>query len=191
MKRIALPVLIAVDLLLLAAIVALWTVRDWRWRVPAAHPPDAASLAPAAVNGRQAPPPVVADSVERPLFASSRRPPGATEGGAAAGEGGGEIVVLGTFDAGGADKGVVLRVDGMDYRIRLGESVGAWRLEAVDGRVATFVNGDERREIALAHLPQPDEAAAAESSRRPPGGSRVRPPAGTRPDSRWRTPNDQ
>lgn len=163
MKRTALLVLLAANCIMLAAVAALWVTTDQRWQPPASQRPDAASFAPETLELEHAELPPQPESLRRPLFSPTRTPaPEAPDGTVQIGEF--APVLLGVFDAKGAGRGAILRVDKKVHRIALGEALGPWTLQSLDGDgKVVFRRADEEVELQLRHLPQ---TAAADSPTR-------------------------
>lgn len=106
--------------------------------------------------------------LERPLFAANRRPPAPPAAVAEAPpppEPIDSARVLGL--AGGARGVVVLAVDGTVRRLRLGEDLGGWTLDRIEGREAHFRRDAATRSLAL--VPQPLGAAPAAAATATPG----------------------
>jgi hypothetical protein len=61
--------------------------------------------------------------------------------------------------------GVLARVEGKIRRVKIGQSIGAWKLETVEGREATFKQGEQERKLTLAYaklnVPPPPPPVAA------------------------------
>jgi hypothetical protein len=103
--------------------------------------------------------------LERPLFAPDRRPPPppAPPAEPPPPDPMASVQLMGLFS--GTNGGVLARVEGKVRRIKLNETIGAWLLKSVDGREATFVQGDDSRILQLAYskwgVPAPVPAAPA------------------------------
>jgi hypothetical protein len=73
------------------------------------------------------------------------------------------ILVTGLFT--GPVGGVLARVEGKIRRVKIGQSIGAWKLETVVGREATFKQGEQERKLTLAYaklnVPPPPPPVAA------------------------------
>ena len=151
------PALIAIDALLLIVLAALWFAPGpparWRnWQAPAPQAPNldearAAQLAPSPALRRDYP-----AIIQRPLFAADRSPhAAASEPQTAAApppETLDQVKLYGLVD-GPAAQGVLLEQSGQSQFLRRGEKIGDWTLEAIEGRNAIFVKGDERRTVPL------------------------------------------
>ena len=75
----------------------------------------------------------------------------------------------GQFFLMGSSGGVLARVEGKIRRVKIGQSIGAWKLETVEGREATFKQGEQERKLPLAYaklnVPLPVAAAPAAAQR--------------------------
>ena len=73
------------------------------------------------------------------------------------------VQITGLFT--GPSGGVLARVEGKMRRVKIGQSIGAWKLETIEGREATFKQGDQERKLSLAYaklnVPLPPPVAAA------------------------------
>ena len=167
MKRWTLPLLLALNLGLLAWLASLWFTPDGRltgvrWQPPLALKPslDGGSALPATgvELGRYV------ATLERPLFTPSRRPPPPPQVAAA------PVVVdtppdvrvlglYGTRGEGGAG-GMVARIDGKVRRVRIGDAVGRWTLKELRPGEAVLVSGDSQQVYPLQRA-APGEAATA------------------------------
>jgi hypothetical protein len=47
--------------------------------------------------------------------------------------------------------GVLARVEGKMRRVKIGQTIGAWTLETIEGREATFKQGEQERKLRLAY----------------------------------------
>jgi hypothetical protein len=72
------------------------------------------------------------------------------------------VQITGLFTGPGG--GVLARVEGKMRRVKIGQSIGAWKLETVEGREATFKQGEQERKLTLAYaklnVPLPPPVAA-------------------------------
>ena len=199
MKRNAFFLLLLGNGVLLAAVTALWVVGDAGWHPPAAQRPEAASLAPETIEIQHAELATLPETQQRPLFSPTRSPVAEAADGAAP-IGDVDPILLGIFETKDTARGVIVRIEGEVYRVRIGEALGAWTLHAADGSGAVvFKNGEELLQLQLQHLPQPAPARAAAATGRtgavpgrrygaaPAAGGRATPqpqpavPAATRP----------
>ena len=73
------------------------------------------------------------------------------------------VQITGLFT--GPSGGVFARVEGKMRRVKIGQSIGAWKLETIEGREATFKQGEQERKLSLAYaklnVPLPPPVAAA------------------------------
>ena len=53
----------------------------------------------------------------------------------------------------GSNAGVIARVEGKMRRVKVNDTVGAWTLQQVEGRTATFGKGNETRQLKLGYAP--------------------------------------
>lgn len=77
---------------------------------------------------------------------------------------------------GGEAGGIIAQVEGAVRRVRLNENIGAWRLDEVSGRSATFAREGETRQLTLAYAslgvaPALPAAPGAGAARAPGGGA--------------------
>jgi hypothetical protein len=72
------------------------------------------------------------------------------------------VQITGLFT--GPSGGVLARVEGKMRRVKIGQSIGAWKLETVEDREATFKQGEQERKLRLAYarlnVPVPPPVAA-------------------------------
>jgi hypothetical protein len=59
------------------------------------------------------------------------------------------VQITGLFTGPGG--GVLARVEGKMRRVKIGQTIGAWTLEAIEGREATFKQGEQERKLRLAY----------------------------------------
>ena len=163
------PALLALDALLVIVLAALWLapgpVARWRqWQPPAPQPPNlddmrAARLTPNPALRRDYP-----AIVERPLFAADRKPRASASDPKAAApppDSLDQVKLYGLID-GPAAQGALLDQGGQPQFVRIGEKVGDWTLQAIEGRNAIFARGGERRAVPL-----PDSLSNGESATAP------------------------
>lgn len=152
MKRLILPLFVAIDLALLAWVVSLWFTPQGkpigtRWQAPAPIKPDIGSgptLPKTQINLGH-----FVATLERPLFVPSRRPPAAPPPVAA------PVVeplppmrlmaVYGNADGGG----LLAVIDGRLKRLRLGDTINGWTVKALQRSGVELGRGDETTVIAL------------------------------------------
>jgi hypothetical protein len=160
MRRNVISLMLLLNVALAVALASLWfdhegRIRNVHWVAPAAIVPELAVL-PALQ-------PLYTDDVsklmlatERPLFSPSRRPPPPPPPPPP------PVVppppdplqtaeLRGVFGSagGGANGGVLARIDGRMRKIFKGDAVGEWSLKAVDASSATFERNGETRVINL------------------------------------------
>lgn len=89
--------------------------------------------------------------LERPVFAPDRRPPPVPPPPAPAPppDPFATIQIRGIFT--GADGGILATVDGKTRRVKVNQAIGNWTLKSINGRDATFVQGEENRVVRLAY----------------------------------------
>ncbi len=169
MKRLSLPVLVLLNLVLLAAVVAFWLLGETHWEAPAAQPPAPASLAAERISRELVASEALPQTLQRPLFAQTRRPPPPEEEVVAEAppeadplEG---VQLLGVFTVDG-EKHLMLRAEDKVSRLKQGERFGPWTIAAFDDRVVTFVQDGDRRQLELKRAPQPAAARAPLITRR-------------------------
>jgi hypothetical protein len=59
------------------------------------------------------------------------------------------VQITGLFTGPGG--GVLARVEGKMRRVKIGQTIGAWTLETIEGREATFKQGEQERKLRLAY----------------------------------------
>lgn len=141
---------------LLLLITALACGLAWLWVDEHAHWRNIAWVAPKPLLPEVKPLPVLpaatpapyASILERPLFAPDRRPP-PPPAPPPPPDPLADIQLLGLFS--GANGGLLARIEGKVRRVKVNETVGAWTLKSVDGRDATFAQGDNSRQLRLAY----------------------------------------
>ncbi len=73
------------------------------------------------------------------------------------------VQITGLFT--GPSGGVLARVEGKMRRVKIGQSIGVWKLETIEGREATFKQGEQERKLSLAYaklnVPLPPPVAPA------------------------------
>lgn len=155
----AMRILLVTVFALAAGLTALWLGPDARprphgWEPPAPLLPEITiPSGPAGMDAR-APSGVGAyfAILDRPVFAPDRRPPPPPDAKPVepppdplAG-----LTLFGVFS--GSDfSGIVARINDRVRRVRVGELLGDWTVQGVQGRSVTFVRGDETRTVQLAH----------------------------------------
>ncbi|KAB2966416.1 hypothetical protein [Zoogloea sp.] len=175
-------VLVVLDLALVAGLAALWLDEDFdlknvTWRAPAPIAPAADSLQLAQIEAPMNDLAKLNATSERPLFWLSRRPPPPPPPPEKTAEQQepdpfADIRIVGLVDAGGDSAAMVL-TGGKFRRVQLGEPLGAWTLDGVEGMTARFksASSGEMRTVDLKHAVQ----GAA------PGGAQAGGPGGDGP----------
>lgn len=172
---------LAVNVALAAGLGYLWSDQErWRWKEPEPLRPPlddvvaAQSTEPVDVSRFK-------ETLERPLFASTRRPaprsPSGPDGQGAA-DALADVRLLGTYGTG--DKGGIVVVRGGKVeRIAVGASIGDWKVEGGEGRGAALVRASgERRQLELSlNTAAPTPPAAAGKA----GGAEAAAAAGADP----------
>lgn len=156
------------QLMLLAAVAlfggsaAIWLTGDKHWSPPEARLPDVSLYQLPDSPGKRfalAPNPELAD---RPLFSESRRPPQVVAVAQAPEEEQDPLrglKILGLFGA-GKDGGGIFELEGKVLRVRVGERLGPWVLQSINGSTAQLTRtGGRRTSLSLKHLPQPNVPA--------------------------------
>lgn len=166
MKSRAMLILVGLNVLLAAVLLALWVGRDGKlrnanWSEPPAIRPDLSSMVPAlAAPGGDSASQFVA-TLDRPLFSPIRKPPPAVSAQSAPPPDPlANIQLFGVY-AGSGGGGIIARVDGKMRRARINEKIGDWTIKEVVDRNVTFVRGDESRVIRLARGQQPGSSVPA------------------------------
>lgn len=164
MRPNVLALVLGINLALAGGLVFLWSDEErWRWKEPEALRPSLDDV----VAAQGAEPVDISrykETLERPLFASTRRPAPRTASGAdgQAADALADVRLLGTYGSG--DKGgiVVIR-GGKVERIAVGASIGDWKVAGGEGRGAALVRASgERRQLELALSATAPSALAAD-----------------------------
>ncbi|TYC60130.1 hypothetical protein ETQ85_06370 [Zoogloea oleivorans] len=160
------------DLALLGCLAALWLDEDYdvksvQWRAPAAVVPSADSLLMFKVVPPQNDLVQFNSTSERPLFWASRRPPPPPPPEPKKGEEKepdplADIRLVGLIDGVGRG-GVIALTGGKFRRVGLGEPLGGWVLEGIEGFSARFksASGDVRT-LVLKHAAQGSSSLAVQ-----------------------------
>ena len=192
--------LIGINLLLVAALAALWLAPGaparWRhWQPPAAQAPSLDDIQAAILVANPAATAAYPAVLERPLTSPTRRPQAAapTQAASAPPPTAIEQIRLLGIVAGPALNGVMIEQGGKTSFVRRGERVGDWSLDALQGRTATFVRNGERRNLDLpiahgaaaapadASAPRAPGVAAGAAAGAPPRARPTSPPAAPAP----------
>lgn len=170
MRPNALAAALALNVALVAALVWLWRDEQrLQWAEPAALAPSLDDV----VTAEAAEPPEVSryrETLERPLFAATRkiapkRDPAEAE---AAEDALKDVRLLGTYGA-GSRGGIIVVRGGKVERLRVGSSIGAWKVAGEEGRGAALISasGERRRlELALNTVPVAPSATAGKTADR-------------------------
>jgi len=153
MRLNALTAVLAVNLAAAAALVWLWSDADrTRWPEPEPLPPSLEEVA-AAPKAEPADVSPYRETLERPLFASTRRIAPRRDPGAEGREEADslkDVRLLGTYGADGRGGLIVVR-GGKVERVSIGSSLGGWKVAGEEGRGAALVrDSGERRKLELA-----------------------------------------
>lgn len=91
--------------------------------------------------------------LDRPMFAPDRRPPPPPEPPAPPPPPDplANFTLYGVYGT-GEQGGILIKSDGRVRRIRAGEGLGDWTVQAVQGRQVTLIRADETRTLTLAHV---------------------------------------
>lgn len=157
MRRLALPLLTALNAVLLCALVWIWftpdgQLRELHWRAPLPVKGDLGSLMPSLPGTVQADTSRFLGMLERPLFSPSRRPPPPPPPPKAdvpepvnrfA-----QAKLSGVFEGVGTG-GIIINYDGKDRRVLLGDILDGWKLQSVSGIQATFTQSGQTRLVPL------------------------------------------
>lgn len=125
------------------------------WTAPAPVSPEIASPTVALRTDPQGGNPDAYPAIlARPLFAPDRRPPPPPPPPVVPPpppppDPFASVQITGLFT--GPTGGVLARVEGKMRRVKIGQNIGAWKLEAVEGREATFKQGEQERKLRLAY----------------------------------------
>lgn len=156
MRRHTLPLLALLNVALALALAWMWlhrdaSLRNVHWAAPQPVTSDYLQMLP--------PLPALAPVdtsrflvlLERPLFALNRRPPPPVPVAAVAQA---PVDNFSTATLSGMVSGpktgtVIIHIAGKNRRVKLNESVEGWMLKNIQGRTATFVNGEQTRSLQL------------------------------------------
>lgn len=165
----AIGVAVAINVALAALLAYLWSSNDRvRWAEPAA-------ISPSLEDRVTAPPgePVEVsryrETLERPLFASTRRIAPRAESGAEgqAADALKDVVLLGTYGS-GERGGIIITSGGAVRRVAVGEKLGEWKVTGGEGRSVGLVRANgERRQLELvlnAKTPAPPAKSGNETA---------------------------
>lgn len=125
------------------------------WTAPAPVSPEIATPTVALMTDPQGGNPDAYPAIlARPMFAPDRRPPPPPAPPVVPPpppppDPFASVQITGLFT--GPSGGVLARVEGKIRRVKIGQSIGAWKLETVEGREATFKQGEQERKLSLAY----------------------------------------
>jgi hypothetical protein len=181
-----LHILALVNLGLAGGLASLWVDHNAQplpeliWRSPEAVSPEIAAPQLALMTDPQAGnPSAYPEILARPIFAADRRPPPppappkppVQPPPPPPPDPFASVNLTGLFS--GANGGVLASVEGKMRRVKIGQQIGAWTLESIDGREATFKRGEQERKLRLAYaklnvpVPVPVPAAVPNLPGRP------------------------
>jgi hypothetical protein len=181
-----LHILALVNLGLAGGLASLWVDHNAQplpeliWRSPEAVSPEIAAPQLALMTDPQAGnPSAYPEILARPIFAADRRPPPppappkppVQPPPPPPPDPFASVNLTGLFS--GANGGVLASVEGKMRRVKIGQQIGAWTLESIDGREATFKRGEQERKLRLAYaklnvpVPVPVPAAVPNVPGRP------------------------
>lgn len=153
--------LLCVGALLGLSLAAVWLRGIPAWDPPTPVIPDAEVLAAAEVYAPQNSASALPQTISRPLLSADRKPhPQELTQQAAPPEPDPfeKIVLNGIFGAGGSEGGVIVKTEDKVKRLKIGESLGSWRLTQVLASEARFENSNkEKRSLVLKYLTNPQE----------------------------------
>lgn len=162
MKRLSLlHLLLALNVVLLAAFLAQWfdDGANWRephWSVPQSLAPDLSVAAPRLPRVHGADPAAFAALLDRPVFSPTRRPPVPPP-----------VVVVappppppppdplataqlvGLYGSGSTAGGALIRLEGKVRRVVLGDAIAGWTLRTVGDREVRLERGAESKTLTL------------------------------------------
>lgn len=159
-----LHILALVNLGLAGGLASLWVDHNAQplpeliWRSPEAVSPEIAAPQLALMTDPQAGnPSAYPEILARPIFAADRRPPPppappkppVQPPPPPPPDPFASVNLTGLFS--GANGGVLASVEGKMRRVKIGQQIGAWTLESIDGREATFKRGEQERKLRLAY----------------------------------------
>lgn len=175
-----LHILAVVNLGLAAGLASLWVdtngqpLPELAWTSPSAVSPEIVAPQLALMTDPHAGnPSAYPDILARPIFAADRRPPPppappkppVQPPPPPPPDPFASVQLTGLFS--GESGGVLARVEGKMRRVKIGQQIGAWTLQAIEGREATFKQGEQQRKLQLAYaklnvpVPVPVQAPTA------------------------------
>ena len=178
-----LHILAVVNLGLAAGLASLWVdphgqpLPELAWTSPSAVSPEIVAPQLALMTDPHAGnPSAYPDILARPIFAADRRPPPPPKPPVQPPpppppDPFVSVQLTGLFT--GESGGVLARVEGKMRRVKIGQQIGAWTLQAIEGREATFKQGEQERKLRLAYaklnvpVPVPVQGAGGNLPPRP------------------------
>jgi hypothetical protein len=181
-----LHILAVVNLGLAAGLASLWVdtsgqpLPELAWTSPSAVSPEIVAPQLALMTDPHAGnPSAYPDILARPIFAADRRPPPppappkppVQPPPPPPPDPFASVQLTGLFS--GESGGVLARVEGKMRRVKIGQKIGAWTLQAIEGREATFKQGEQERKLRLAYaklnvpVPVPVQAVVPNMPPRP------------------------
>lgn len=181
-----LHILAVVNLGLAAGLASLWVdtngqpLPELAWTSPSAVSPEIIAPQLALMTDPHAGnPSAYPDILARPIFAADRRPPPppappkppVQPPPPPPPDPFASVQLTGLFS--GENGGVLARVEGKMRRVKIGQQIGAWTLQAIEGREATFKQGEQERKLRLAYaklnvpVPVPVQAVVPNMPPRP------------------------
>jgi len=181
-----LHILAVVNLGLAAGLASLWVdtsgqpLPELAWTSPSAVSPEIVEPQLALMTDPHAGnPSAYPDILARPIFAADRRPPPppappkppVQPPPPPPPDPFASVQLTGLFS--GESGGVLARVEGKMRRVKIGQKIGAWTLQAIEGREATFKQGEQERKLRLAYaklnvpVPVPVQAVVPNMPPRP------------------------
>lgn len=190
MRRGTLFTLLVLNAALAALLGWLWftpegELRSVHWEPPAAQKTDYRAMLPAVSDSVPVDTSQFVALLERPLFSPTRRPPPPPPPPepviAALVDNLSTARLMGIFQ-GQAGGGVILKIAGVDRRVKVNEAVDGWTLQSISGNTVTFAGRGQSRTLTLqrAALTSPAGMPAAAQSAVPSPSSVERPTPSSR-----------
>ena len=180
------PMLLAVPVVLALALAALWLglgpAAAWRqWQAPEPQAPNLDDVKAATLGFNPAAGAAYPQVLERPQLNPARRPQAAASAvPEAAPPTAIEEAKMQGIVAGATLTGVFLEEKGEARFVRLGEKVGDWTLQSIQGRDILFKRGSEERRIELPYARADTAPQAGQPPAPPAANRRGAPPPATR-----------
>lgn len=167
----AFRILLFINVLLCIGLGILWMdetgqIRYQRWQPPLPLRPDLIVAAESDSSTATNPAKFLA-ILDQPMFAPDRLPPPPREAQSplpATPDVLANFQVVGVYRSGGVD-GVIGRTEGKAQKLAVGEKLGGWVLEMVDGREAVFARESEKKRVSMVpiHLRRPTVPSGSSS----------------------------